>query len=61
MLGKGARDANPGSKKVVRKSMEMKSNTKNVPVTPVMKPIEKGMDNSVIRKDTITKPGHVKM
>ena len=61
MLGKGAHDANPGSKTVTRKTMELKSNTKGVPEVPTSKKPEEGKDSSRIRKGDISKAGNVSL
>jgi hypothetical protein len=60
MLGRGAPDANPGSKKVTRKSMDLRSNVKGVPEVPTSKRPEEGRDISRIRKGDISKAGNVR-
>lgn len=59
MLGRGAPDANPGSKTVVRKTMELKSNTKGVPEVPTSKSPETGVSRPRVRKERISKDGYV--
>ena len=61
MLGVGARDANPGSNKVTRKTMDIKSNTKGVSEVPTSKSPQQGADKSSIRSGSIGKDGKVSM
>jgi len=61
MLGTGAHDANPGSKNVTHKTMNIKSNTKGVSEVPTSKSPQEGRDTSKVMGGKITKEGNVSM